>query len=158
MRKDCANCVIRRAGHGDLGALLALEEACFATDRLSRRQYRRHLDSTSACVLVADDGSLLGCAVVFFRRSARVARLYSLATAPQARGSGVASALLMHVEAVARARGCNRLRLEVRMDNRAATTLYEHAGFRCFGRYQHYYEDGADAWRYERQLDGPEVP
>ncbi|MGB3840666.1 MAG: GNAT family N-acetyltransferase, partial [Rhodanobacter sp.] len=50
-------------------------------------------------------------------------------------------------------RGCDRLRLEVRPDNAAAIRLYERAGFRRFGAYRRYYEDGTDAWRYEQALD-----
>ena len=76
---------IRRADAVDLDALVALEERVFRHDRLSRAQFRRHLDSDSALVLIAkEDGRLLGVAVVFFRRGARVARLYSLVTAPEA--------------------------------------------------------------------------
>ena len=33
-------------------------------------------------------------------------------------------------------------------------TLYERAGYRRIGRYAGYYEDGADAWRYEKSLVG----
>lgn len=152
-RVDCTTGMIRRAGRDDLNALTALEATCFDMDRLSRRQYLRHLGSASALVLVAGGAPLLASAVVFFRRNARVARLYSLATSPQARGKGVASALLRQVMDAARARGCDRLRLEVRTDNAAAIALYEHAGFQRFGRYRHYYQDEADAWRYECRLD-----
>lgn len=153
MRSDCTSAMIRRASGDDVDALMALEAACFDTDRLSRRQYRRHLGSASALVMVVGDVSLLACAVVFFRRTARVARLYSLATSPQTRGKGLASALLGHVMTAAKARGCDRLRLEVRTDNAAAIALYERAGFQRFGSYSHYYQDGTDAWRYERRLD-----
>ena len=44
---------VRRAELSDLDDLVALEEHSFATDRLSRAQYRRHLDSETAQVLVA---------------------------------------------------------------------------------------------------------
>jgi ribosomal protein S18 acetylase RimI-like enzyme len=144
---------IRSATDGDLDALLALEHAAFATDRLSRRQYRRHLHSATASVFAAvgADG-LLGKAVVFRRAGSGIARLYSIAVAASARGRGVAKALLAAVEAAARARGSVRLRLEVRKDNAGAIALYERAGFRRFGEKRGFYEDGADAWRYEKKL------
>ncbi len=145
---------IRPAGDADLPALLALERAAFTTDHLSPRQYRQHLRSATATVLAAVDGSgLLGKAVVFYRAGSDIARLYSIAVAETARGRGVAKALLAAVETAARARGCTRLRLEVRKDNAAAIALYERLGFHRFGEKPGFYEDGADAWRYEKALE-----
>ena len=145
---------VRRAVPADLAALLALELAAFPGDRLSPRQYARHLDSASAVVLVATDAGhrVLGSAVLFFRRHAGVARLYSLATDPAARGRGVARALLASACRLAVRRRCRSLRLEVRTDNAAAIHLYERTGYVRFGRREHYYEDGAAAWRYELAL------
>lgn len=145
---------VRRAELSDLDDLVTLEQASFATDRLSRAQYRRHLDSDSALVLVASANHrrFLGTAVVFFRKGSRVARLYSIATHAQARGKGVGSALLQSVEAHARRHGCTELRLEVRTDNAAALSLYERLGYRRIGALPGYYEDGADGWRYAKPL------
>src|SRR6185312_5803177 len=144
---------IRRATLADLPALLALERRAFTTDHLSSRQYRHHITNTSACVFAALDASgLLGKAVVFFRKNTRVARLYSLAVADEARGRGVGEALVRAVEGAARDKCCRRLRLEVRQDNASAIRLYERLGYRRFGAYCGFYEDGADAWRYEKDL------
>jgi hypothetical protein len=67
---------IRKAEHGDLAALLDLEQRVFATDRLSRRSLLRFLTSPTAEVLVADEqGSLGGVAIVLYRSRAAVARL-----------------------------------------------------------------------------------
>lgn len=145
---------VRRAELSDLDDLVALEESSFATDRLSRAQYRRHLDSETAQVLVASANHrrFLGTAVVFFRKGTQVARLYSIATHAQARGKGVGSALLQAAEDLARRRHCTALRLEVRTDNETAIRLYERLGYVRIGRYGHYYGDGADAWRYEKKV------
>jgi ribosomal protein S18 acetylase RimI-like enzyme len=145
---------VRTAAPADLDALVALELRAFSGDRMSRVQYRRHLASPRAAVLVAGtaDEGLLGSALVFFRKGSTLARLYSIATAPAARGQGVGAGLLAAAEQAARRRGCRALRLEVRVDNAAAIGLYERAGYRRIGRYAGYYEDGADAWRYEKPL------
>jgi len=145
---------VRRAELSDLDDLVALEESSFATDRLSREQYRRHLDSETAQVLVASANHrrFLGTAVVFFRKGTKVARLYSIATHAEARGKGVGSALLEASEQLARRHGCKVLRLEVRTDNDAAIRLYERLGYDRIGRYARYYGDGADAWRYEKRV------
>lgn len=144
---------IRRATPADLPALLALERSAFTTDHLSPRQYRRHLDSATALVLAAVDASgLLGKALVFFRRNSDVARLYSIAVADGARGRGIGEALLTAIERAARRRGAARMRLEVRQDNASAMRLYERRGYARFAETPGYYEDGGDAWRYEKGL------
>jgi ribosomal-protein-alanine N-acetyltransferase len=144
---------LRRAVPADLDALVALEDASFAYDRMSARQFRRHLLSPTAAVLLAEDANgLLGSALVFFRTGSTQARLYSLATAAAARGRGVGKALLSAAESAARVRGCRRLRLEVRQDNEAAVRLYETRGYRRIAVLDAYYDDGAAAWRYEKSL------
>jgi ribosomal-protein-alanine acetyltransferase len=144
---------IRRAADADLVALLELENASFAGDRMTSRQWRRHLRSDSARVLVAVRARrLAGAAVLFFRLRSRVARLYSIAVAADARGQGIGEALLEAAERAASRRGCDRLRLEVRVDNAGAQRLYERRGYRRFGRRAAYYEDGHDAWRYDKRL------
>jgi ribosomal protein S18 acetylase RimI-like enzyme len=144
---------LRPALPDDLDALVALEQATFATDRVPRRQWRHHLASPSARVLVAAErGSLLGAALLFFRRGSRVARLYSIAIAAAARGRGLGRRLLDAGERVAREQGATAIRLEVRQDNRGAIALYESHGYRRIGEKPGYYEDGASAWRYEKRL------
>ena len=144
---------IRRATPSDLDALVALERAAFTTDHLSRRQYRRHMQSASAQVLAAVDRSgLLGKAVVFFRGNSAIARLYSIAVAHGARGRGLGEALLAAAEHAAARNGAQRMRLEVRPDNAAAIRLYERQGYLHFGVLPGFYEDGTDAWRYEKRL------
>ena len=146
---------IRRARAADLAALVLLENASFAGDRLSSRQWRAHVDSDSALVLVAlDAGDVVGAALVFLRRGSRVARLYSIAVADAARGRGVGKRLLRRAESTARERGARTMRLEVRAGNAPARTLYEAVGYRRIGTLPGYYEDGSDGWRYERSLSG----
>lgn len=136
----------------DLAALLALE-AQFPGDRLSARQFRRHLASPSAHLRVIDAGTTLaGYALVFRRRGSTVARLYSIAVDPSVRGRGIGAALLADAEAVERAAGATALRLEVRIDNAAAIALYRSRGYREFGRHAGYYADGVDALRMEKAL------
>ena len=145
---------VRRAEASDLDDLVMLELRTFDSDRMSRAQYRRHLDSSSALVLVASANHrhFLGTAVVFFRQRSGVARLYSLATQPESRGKGVGTALLEAVETAARQRRCRAVRLEVRSDNHGAIRQYERLGYRRIGALEHYYQDGAHGWRYEKML------
>lgn len=144
---------IRRGKLADLDALCDLENRVFATDRMSRRSLRRLLASPSAVAIVAQsDGAIMGVAVVLFRATSRIARLYSLAVAPRHTGRGVASALIAAAEKAARSRKCLRLRLEVHEKNPGAINVYRKAGYQEFGRHRVYYEDRGDALRFEKRL------
>jgi ribosomal-protein-alanine N-acetyltransferase len=144
---------VRRARPADLDALVALEETTFDHDRVSRAQWRRHLRSESASVLVGErSGKPIGCVLLFFRRGTSIARLYSIAVARRARGQGLGAALLRAAEREARRRGCKSMRLEVRTDNPAAVALYEKHGYRRGECAAGFYENGADAWRYRKAL------
>lgn len=86
--------------------------------------------------IARDDGVAVGCGGVAFEQDyAELKRMY---VRPQARGNGVASAILARLEAEARERGFRRLVLETGDVQFAAIRLYERAGFiRClpFGSY-----------------------
>lgn len=139
----------------DLDALVAIEDAAFVGDRISRRAFRHLLVSRSCALLVAeDDAPILGYAVVLFRKGLAGARLYSIAVDPARRRPGLGRALLRAAEETAAGRGATEMRLEVREDNARAIALYEDAGFQRFGMKRDYYADGAAALRYAKPLDG----
>lgn len=143
---------LRNARPTDLPALLELE-ALFPGDRLSPRQMRRHLASAGPVFRVAEDAEgLLGYCLVFLRRGSDLARLYSLVVTPRARGRGLGRRLLRDAETCAVRRGARRLRLEVREDNASAIALYQAAGYREDTPRPGYYEDGAGARRFRRDL------
>ncbi|MFJ2478959.1 ribosomal protein S18-alanine N-acetyltransferase [Pseudomonas sp. NPDC087598] len=145
--------VFRLAVVEDLPALLALEMQCFTTDRLTSRSFQWMITKAHAQLLVAErDGQLLGYALVLFHRGTSLARLYSIAIAAQARGTGLGKQLLQRMETCALEHDCAYLRLEVRTDNPAAIALYERNGYRRFALIHDYYEDHADALRLEKRI------
>jgi len=145
---------IRQASPADLSALLQLEEASFSSDRLSRRRLRHWIGAANGSLLVAVDpaGTLLGSCLLLTRRNSRKARLYSIATAANARGRGLGAALLREAEQQARNRDCTQMFLEVAEDNRAALALYQREGYTQTGFLPHFYEDGRDALRLTKQI------
>lgn len=148
---------LRDARPADLPRLLELE-AMFPGDRLSARQFRHHLGSPRARLRVLEnDGIVLGYALLLTRADSRIARLYSIAVDPQARGTGAGQRLLQDAFIQARQAGCQRLRLEVRCDNEAAIALYLKAGCHRIGVRPGYYTDGCDALRMECVLAAPAV-
>lgn len=148
---------IRDASAADLPALLAIEAQSFDHDRLNRRSFRHFLSRGHARLRVlADDAGVQGYALTLFRNGISLARLYSLATLPAARGCGHAQRLLADAEDCAREAQCVYLRLEVREDNAAAQRLYRRAGYRRFELVDDYYEDHAPALRLEKRLSYPQ--
>jgi ribosomal protein S18 acetylase RimI-like enzyme len=147
---------LRRGRMRDLGALIALERGVFNMDILSRRSFRHFIAASSASVIVAEaDGRLAGYVLVLYRRRSKIARLYSIAVAPQSGRRGVGPLLLAAAEASARRRGCRTMRLEVHEHNRRAIARYEKSGYRQFGRHRAYYDDSGDALRFDKALGPP---
>ncbi|PKU23860.1 GNAT family N-acetyltransferase [Telmatospirillum siberiense] len=145
--------VIRRASDHDLDALVALENACFTSNRLSRRSYHGLLTRGHATVLIAEQNGIpLGAAVLLFHRNSGIARLYSLAIAPSVRSGGMGRRLLHAAETAALDRGRRMMHLEVRLDNAPARHLYESEGFHAITRLPGYYADGMGGLRLERSL------
>ena len=137
----------------DLEALVTLEEAAFPGDRMSRRALAANTKSPSLSFLVARNGkTLVGHALLAFRKGSSLARLYSLAVLPSEAGQGLGRRLLAAAEREARRRGADRLRLEVRADNHAAIRLYATGNYNPLARVEDYYEDGEAALRYEKAL------
>jgi ribosomal-protein-alanine N-acetyltransferase len=145
--------MVRPATAADLPAIEAIEHAVFDGERLSRRSLRYFLASDTAMVLVlALQTHVLGYSLIAFRKGSKRARLYSIALSPGEHGRGLGRFLLRSSENAAKAHGAAFMRLEVRTDNAGAIALYEKNGYRFFGRIEDYYEDGADALRFEKAL------
>ena len=148
--------LIRDATLEDVGRLLALEADSFGYDRIPARSFRRFVAAPTAELrVVAYGNGVAGYYLLLFRARSSIARLYSIAVDGAARGRGLATAMLDDAEAIARRRGAARLGLEVRTDNADAIRLYEKRGYVMTGQLPDYYEDGAEARRYEKPLDRP---
>jgi ribosomal protein S18 acetylase RimI-like enzyme len=154
--QEPADIAIRPAEATDIDALLAIENSVFPTDRLERRNFRHAIRSpTIICLVAAGPDDALGYVIVERRRNSAAARLTSIAVTPKAAGAGLGRRLLGAAENAASAADSQRMRLEVRADNRAARRLYEATGYRLVETLDAYYEDGAAALRYEKALARP---
>ena len=149
---------LREARPTDIDALARLEAESFSSDRLSRRSLVSLAKSPSACLLVASGADEpVGYAVFLTRRGAQSARLYSIAVDSNVTGRGVGSRLLLAAESEARRRGATRMHLEVRADNAAAVRFYEKSGYQHVGQRPGYYQDGATALLFSRELAAPKA-
>jgi ribosomal protein S18 acetylase RimI-like enzyme len=147
---------VRKGRLADLDRLVAIENAAFQGDRLTRRSLRAHLTKSTVSLLVAEaemDGfaRVVGYALIAFRKGSKKARLYSIAGDPEHR-IGAGRRLIAACEEEAARRGAESLVLEVRADNARAMAIYDERGYVKFATIPEYYEDGASALRYEKLL------
>lgn len=147
--------LIRPATTDDLDALVALEAGFPEEDRFDRRTWRRLLGGRTGALVHESGGQIDASAVLLFRQGSDIARLYSIAVAPAARGTGLGARLLSACEDAARQRSARALRLEVRVTNKSAHRLYESAGYRVIAALESYYPDGEAAHRMEKVLIAP---
>lgn len=148
------NILLSQAILTDLSGLLVLEQSCFNYDQMSKRSFRHHILSTHSDLWLAKSSSneLLGYALVLKHQGTRLARLYSLAILPVARGKGVAKKLLEYSEKHAATDERHYMRLEVAKQNTNAISLYQSFGYRVFGEYVDYYDDHSDALRMQKRI------
>lgn len=138
----------RAALPSDIPRLVALEQRAFSVHQIGAEAFRRLICRESALVLVCEQGErFLGHAVVLFRVRATVARLYSIAIIPEARGCGAGRALLAELVRIVRDRGLLSVSLEVRKRDEAVRLFYERFGFLFKADLPGYYDDGAEAVR-----------
>ena len=145
--------LIRNAQLSDLNQLVALENACFDTDRLSRRSFKHWITTEHRALLVAEvETAVVAYILIIYHPGTRLARIYSIAVALQHRGLGVARLLMAAGEQAANDNGRLYLRLEVSVDNLAAIKLYVAQGYQKFGIYRDYYQDHKDALRFQKRI------
>jgi len=125
---------LRRGVASDVDPIIEVELSCFdAPDELfTRRQVRRLVENPRATVTVAEvDGRVIGWAVGLVRqhRRCRSGRLYAVAVHPSARGRQAGRLLVEATIDALRAKGVQRVYLEVRNDNANAIALYDKLGF-----------------------------
>lgn len=139
---------LRPATLDDLANLVALEAATFDYSQIGRTSFRRLIKSASAHLFVLAEGAeIRGYGLLLTRKNSKTWRLYSIAVAAAARGTGVGRKLLEHALELARTNGAKALSLEVKVDNQAAIELYRRYDFEVVDLLPDYYPGHADGYR-----------
>lgn len=137
----------------DLSDLLALERACFSEDAFNPRQFRHLLHSPTATILLHKvNQQLAGMLILLFRKHCNHARIYSIAVHPNFRNQGIGQTLMQRAEQTTRARGLNRIQLEVRKSNTQAQLLYQKNGYSTISNKDNYYPNGESAIVFQKNL------
>lgn len=133
---------IHPAAPADLPQLLEIEQACFSRP-LTESQLLPLLRDPAVLFLTAEEGGgLLGS--VWAQTVLDEGYIGNVAVRPACRRRGVASALLLRLEDLARSMGLSFLTLEVRAGNAPALALYEKQGYARAGLRRGYYTDPAE--------------
>ena len=147
--------VVRRAGRADLPAAALLEQSCFTSHRISKRQLQYLHASPSAVIMVAEKaGKVVGEGIALVRKNKRghSGRIYSLAVDGECRRERIGQRLLEAMLDDLTARGVRRVFLEVEQSNDSAVRLYERNGFRMVDQLPAYYGEGRAGVRMVREL------
>ena len=140
MSKPSSDAQVRRAQLSDVDSVAPLFDAYRQFYRLDsdlalcRDYLQARLVHDESVIFIAEQGdsTVAFCQMypTFSSLSAgRVWILYDLFVAPEARGLGLAQALMAQAESFARAGGASSLSLETARDNLAAQALYESRGY-----------------------------
>ncbi|MRX44269.1 ribosomal protein S18-alanine N-acetyltransferase [Agromyces kandeliae] len=142
--------MLRRAGLGDLDAIMRLERATFVTDAWPESAMRSELESPHGYYLVAVDDSRpddpVAYAGLLAPRGSGQGDIQTIAVDASHRGAGLGRALMQALIGEARRRAVAEVFLEVRADNTTARQLYASLGFIEIGVRRGYYRpDDVDA-------------
>jgi ribosomal-protein-alanine N-acetyltransferase len=136
--------VVSRLEHDDLDEVLVIERAQF-DDPWSLQVLRDELDDASRRYTKATvDGSIVGYLGLMVLDAEAEAHVNTIATAPAAEGTGVATTLLVEALRAVVALGVRDVTLEVASRNLRAQQLYARFGFAPVGVRTGYYPRSGD--------------
>jgi ribosomal-protein-alanine N-acetyltransferase len=137
-----------------LETVLELDAICFAQEPFAAGWWHKAIAGEGAeCWLLYRQGRLQGYCL--FSWVLDEAELLRIAVAPDQRGKGLATALLLHAQQALRKQGVVQLFLEVRVSNCSAHALYQRCGWQNCGIRKEYYPLDAgreDALLFSRQI------
>jgi ribosomal-protein-alanine acetyltransferase len=152
----------RPAIPGDIPAILAVERACDTAAHWSQAEYELVFDAgaTPRSLLVAEDSAAI-VGFIMVRTFGPEWEIENVAVLPEARGRGIATALVTAVLGQAEQAQADSLILEVRASNAAARGLYARTGFLEVGHRPAYYShptEDAVLYRLELSARLPSAP
>lgn len=147
---------IRDMEPGDVDALAAIEQDCFAAGyaekMMTAEDFAEIPDDRHAALFCAiEDGQIAGYAFLLLEDGA--ANFDSLAVSPSHQGKGVGEKLFRHVERYCEDNTISRLNLEIKETNYALLKRYHGYGYKCFEVESGFYADGWGAIRMLKHFD-----
>jgi ribosomal-protein-alanine N-acetyltransferase len=147
---------IRDMEPGDIDALVAIEQACFAAgyaDKMMTAEDFAEIpeDPHAALFCAIEDDQVAGYAFLLLEDGA--ANFDSLAVSPSHQGKGLGEKLFRNVERYCQENAIPRLNLEIKETNYALLKRYHGYGYKCFEVEPAFYADGWGAIRMLKHFD-----
>lgn len=120
-----------------LSAVAELEALCFA-DPWSEKALALLITDGAYGAVCLQNGRVMAYGGILWAPDE--GQITNIATHPDARRCGMGAAVLEHLIAEARSRGCEQLSLEARVSNMPAIALYERYGFLKMGLRRGFYK------------------
>lgn len=147
---------IRDMEPGDVAALVAIEQACFAAGYADKM-----MAAEDFAEVPGDEHAALFCAIendevagyAFLLLEAGAANFDSLAVSPAHQGKGLGEKLFRHVERYCEDNAIPRLNLEIKETNYALLKRYHGYGYKGFEIEPGFYADGWGAIRMLKHFD-----
>ena len=153
------NIQFKNATIDDIKALLDIEQRCFTkyykAHRFTQQQFVYYIRNPLAITFIAtQNGHVIGYVLGLTQRGRlrHIARLYSIATLPGTRRTGVSRHLLSLFLKSAKKRGAKQVILEVAEKNTAARKLFTLSGFHETDTMLDYYGKGTSGIRMAQYL------
>jgi ribosomal-protein-alanine N-acetyltransferase len=147
---------VRPVRENDLDDILVVEHASFGKDAYDRKLFAEYCHKCGDLFLVAERGRRICGYSVTCVRGER-AELVSIASLPETRRMGVASALLDSTLRRLRRKGVTRFSLIVRETNAGAIRFYGKFGFTKVRLVPGYYEDAGDGVLMKKEMGGATI-
>ena len=135
----------------DIEAVAKLEADCFSAPWTKDSLQSAYARGDFIGYVAETDGGEVG-GYVFGTVLFEDGELHRIAVQKTARGNGIGGKVLDAFLAGVKARGGERVFLEVRTSNAPARALYESRGFALFRTRHYYYDDGEDAVELKKEL------
>jgi ribosomal-protein-alanine N-acetyltransferase len=151
---------IRESGLDDFDQLWRIDQQCFTSGiAYSREELAQYMKIRGAFTLAGEveDGAAKGrvAGFVLATRDRRgTGRIITIDVLEEARRHGLGSQLLQAAEERLADQGCNRVLLEVAVDNAPAIAFYKRHQYAVLKTLPRYYLDTLDALLMDKKLDG----
>lgn len=143
----------RKAKLEDINRLVEIENLSFDYDQLDAKNFRYfiHKGHCDLVVQIKNDVITAYC-LLLYRHGTKPARIYSIAVHHDFLGQGLGKALMTELEVFTKQHERYLIRLEVKVSNHAAITLYQKMGYEHFATKTAYYANNEDALCLQKQL------
>lgn len=142
---------IRKATKEDLSAIITIEDNSFDWfERFPESLFLYYIRKLKDGFFVAlePSGEIAGYAILVDTK--HYAYVFSIAVLPKKRNQGYAEFLLKFLATRCTEKHIPKIRLDVRVDNKAAVELYKKLGYTKVNKKKDYYGDGLDALMMEK--------